>query len=167
MVAGDADAGQRSEAMLNGRGRACAGRRRGGGAPSEPRADYVAPRGIGAAGASVFRPPRRVRPSTQRRGEILVAASSAAAAPAPGAGAVGRGLPGPVTVDVEGIVGGDGGGGAAGVEFPNGRNQAFSGQPAPPPGELPLVPPEPEPRNNNDDVVFEGGAETLHFVHPR
>jgi len=148
MLAGDADAGQHSKAMLDGRGGACARRGGGGGAPPLPRADDVAPRRLGPARAAHVLAARGLRPRARReRREVLWSVLAAAAVPR--AGALRRSVAGPASV-IEG--GRRRGGGAAGVELAHGGHQAVAGEPAAAAGELPRVPAEPA---WGDGVVFE------------
>lgn len=167
MLAGDADAGKRSEAMLNGRGGACARRRGGGGSTSQPRADDVAPRRLGVAVAAGRRATRRVRACWKL---FLLAAP-----PVPRPGALRRRLPRPPSnhqVLRRSLILRRQRRRTSGVELPDGRNQAVSGQPAPPPRQLPLAPndaataatPKPKP---NGVVSAKSGAKALHPLHPR
>jgi len=149
MLAGDADAGQHSEAMLNRRGRACTRRRGRRRAPPQPRTDDVAPRHLRPFSAPLLRPARRVRPRALRRRQIL--RHVLAAPPVPRAGTLRRSLPRPAPV-VE-VHRRRQRRGAAGVELSDGGDKAVSGEPAAAPGELPHVPAE--PAGNDNDVVFE------------
>jgi len=139
MLAGDADAGQHSKAMLDGRRGACARRGGGGSAPPLPRADDVAPRRLGPACAANLLAARGLRPRARRkRREVLRGVLAAAAVPR--VGALRGSVAGPASV-VEGW--GRGRGGAAGVELAHGGHQAVAGEPAAAAGELPRVPAEP------------------------